>query len=132
MKGFLKLQFQIVVQSIVISVVLFFVHQTLILNLLPKAVLVLTLHNIYLFHFVVTTAIVSIVCYKKQQGSDNVFNLFIFFTLVKMLLAVVFLLPVFLSQVKNKNFDVINFFIPYFIYLAFEVYSITTQLNKQN
>lgn len=132
MKAFLKTQFQVVIQSILITLVLFFVHNTLLSNFLPKTVLVLPLYTIYLFHFIVTTAIIFIVSYKKFQGNDNVFNLFIFFTLLKMLLVVVFLLPVFLSDVKNKNYDVFNFFIPYFVYLTFEVYSITKLLQKQN
>ena len=132
MKEFLKTQFQVAIQSFLITLVLFFVHNTLISNFIPKALLVLPLYTIYLFHLIVTTVIIFIVSYKKSQGNDNVFNLFILFTLIKMLLVVVFLLPVFLSDVKNKNYDVFNFFIPYFAYLTFEVYSITKMLKKQN
>lgn len=132
MKAFLKTQFQVAIQSVLITLVLFFAHNTLISNFLPKALLVLPLYTIYLFHLIVTTVIIFIVSYKKSQGNDNVFNLFILFTLIKMLLVVVFLLPVFLSDVKNKNYDVFNFFIPYFVYLTFEVYSITKPLKKQN
>lgn len=131
MKAFLKTQFQVVSQSILITLVLFFIHNTVLSNVLTKALLVLPLYQIYLFHFIVTTAIIFIVSYKKYQGNDNVFNLFIFFTLLKMVLVVVFLLPVFLSDVKNKNYDVFNFFLPYFIYLALEVYSITKLLNQK-
>lgn len=132
MNAFLKTQLQIIAQSVLITLVLFFTHNTIISNLFPKAIFVLPLYQIYLFHFVVTSTIIFIVSYKKHQGNDNVFNLFIFFTLLKMLLVVVFLLPVFVSDVKNKNYDVFNFFMPYFIYLAFEVYSITKLLQKQN
>jgi len=53
------------------------------------------------------------------------------FTLLKMILAIVFLLPVFLSETENKQPDVFNFFIPYFLYLFFEVYSLTTFLQKK-
>lgn len=132
MKLFLKSQFQVAVQIVLITLVLFFIHNAILSNFLSKAILVLQLYQIYLFHFVVTTAIIFIICYKKFQGNDNVFNLFMAFTLLKMLLVVVFLLPVFLSELKNRNYDVFNFFAPYFIYLAFEVYSITKLLQKQN
>ncbi len=132
MKEFLKSQFQIIVQSVFITLVLFFIHNTLLNKLLPKALLIVPLYQIYLFHFVVTSIIIFIVIYKKHQGNENVFNLFVLFTLLKMLLVVIFLLPVFLSDVNNKNYDVFNFFMPYFIYLSFEVYSITKLLQKQN
>jgi hypothetical protein len=132
MKDFLKSQFQIIVQSVLIALILFFIHNTLLNKLFPKAILIVPLYQIYLFHFVVTSTIIFIVIYKKHQGNENVFNLFVLFTLLKMLLVVIFLLPVFLSDVKNKNYDVFNFFMPYFIYLTFEVYSITKLLQKQN
>lgn len=132
MKAFLKSQMQIIAQSGLLTVILFFIHNNVFSNILPKAFLLLPLYKIYLFHFIVTTAIIVIVSYKKFTGNETIFNLFILFTLIKMVLVVVFLLPVFLSNIKNKNYDVFNFFIPYFIYLTFEVYRITKLLQKQN
>lgn len=132
MKEFLKTQFQTIALSVLITLVLFFIHNTLIATVIPNALFVIPLYKIYLFHFIVTTIIILIVSYKNFQGKDTIFNLFIFFTLLKMILAVVFLLPVFLSDFKNRNYDVFNFFIPYFIYLSFEVYSITKLLQKPN
>jgi hypothetical protein len=52
-------------------------------------------------------------------------------TLFKMVLAIVFLLPVLLNTVPNAQADVFNFFIPYFLYLAFEIVNITFFLNDQ-
>jgi hypothetical protein len=131
MKAFLKTQIQVVIQSILITFILYFIHHTVFFNVLPNVLLIVALFKIYLFHFLVTTVIILIISYKQFQGYLSVFNLFIFFTMLKMLLVVVFLLPVFLSDMKNRNYDVFNFFIPYFIYLTFEVYSISKLLQKQ-
>lgn len=132
MKTFLKTQIQLIALQVLFTAILFFIHTSVIDNFLPKAILILPLYKIYGFHFIVTTTIIIFISYKHFKGDTAVFNLFILFTLLKMLLFIVFLLPVFLSDVKNKNYDVFNFFMPYFFYLAFEVLSITKLLQKQN
>jgi hypothetical protein len=131
MKSFLKSQFLVVAQTVLLTAVLFFIHDTIFAATLPKVSLLLSLYKIYFFHFIVTTTII-IVNHKNLQKGINVFNVFMLFTLVKMLLALVFLLPVFLSDLKTRNYDVVNFFIPYFIYLAFEVFVIIKPLQNQN
>jgi hypothetical protein len=132
MKSFLKSQFLVVAQTVLLTAVLFFIHDTIFEVTLPKVSLILSLYKIYLFHFIVTTIVIIVVNHKNLQKGSNVFNVFMLFTLVKMLLALVFLLPVFLSDLKTRNYDVVNFFIPYFIYLAFEVFVIIKPLQNQN
>ena len=72
------------------------------------------------------------ILYKYTQGKTEVFNYFMIGTMIKMILALVFLLPVFLSDIETKRPDVFNFFIPYFIFLAFEVFIITRLLNQKS
>jgi hypothetical protein len=132
MKSFLKSQFLVVAQTVLLTAVLFFIHDTIFEVTLPKVSLILSLYKIYLFHFIVTTIVIIVVNHKNLQKGSNVFNVFMLFTLVKMLLALVFLLPIFLSDLKTRNYDVVNFFIPYFIYLAFEVFVIIKPLQNQN
>lgn len=131
MKSFLKSQLLVVAQAILITAALFFIHNTIVSTAFPKVILILPLYKIYLFHLIVTTVVIVAVNYKSLQKDSNVFNIFMLFTFVKMILALVFLLPVFLSDLKNRNYDAVNFFIPYFIYLAFEVFVITKLLQKQ-
>ena len=131
MKSFLKSQILVVAQAILITAVLFYIHNTVISTAFPKVSLILPLYKIYLFHLIVTTVVIVSVNYKSLQKGSNVFNVFMLFTFVKMILALVFLLPVFLSHIKTRNYDAVNFFIPYFIYLAFEVFVITKLLQKQ-
>jgi hypothetical protein len=47
-----------------------------------------------------------------------------------MILAIMFLLPILLSDFENKQPDVFNFFIPYFLFLFFEVFALTRFLQK--
>lgn len=131
MKSFLKTQLSVLAQAVLITAVLFFIHHTLINTAFPKLSLILPLYKIYLFHFIVTTIVIVAVNYKSLKKENNIFNVFILFTFVKMILALVFLLPIFLSTVKTRTYDAVNFFIPYFIYLAFEVFVITKLLQKQ-
>lgn len=131
MKSFLKSQILVVAKAILITAVLFYIHNTVVSNAFPKVSLILPLYKIYLFHLIVTLVVIVSVNYKSLQKGSNVFNVFMLFTFVKMILALVFLLPVFLSHVKTRNYDAVNFFIPYFIYLAFEVFVITKLLQKQ-
>lgn len=131
MKSFIKSMLLVAAQLILITAVLFFIHNTIFAGVLPKVILILPLYKIYFFHLVVTTVVIVAVNFKSLKKSSSVFNVFMLFTLVKMVLALVFLLPVFLSDVKNRNYDVVNFFVPYFIFLAFEVFVITKLLQKQ-
>lgn len=53
-------------------------------------------------------------------------------TLLKMILVIVFLLPLLMIEVKDKKPDVFNFFIAYFLFLIFEVYSIAKFLQNND
>jgi hypothetical protein len=48
-----------------------------------------------------------------------------------MVLAIVFLLPLFFGKSENNKVEVINFFAVYFVFLAFEVFTITRLIAKE-
>ncbi len=87
--------------------------------------------QIYLFLFVVTFLVFTVINYRYSNGNITIFNLFLGATVLKMILAIIFLLPLLLSDIENKKIDVINFFIPYFLFLFFEVFTINTFLQKK-
>lgn len=60
-----------------------------------------------------------------------IFGWFMVGTLIKMVLALVFLLPLFLKKSDTKTLEALNFFIPYFLFLAFEIFSINTFLLRK-
>ncbi len=95
-----------------------------------KQSLFFSIWHIYIFHFCTVLLIYSVINYKYSMGRTMVFNYFMIGTFLKMIVAMLFLLPLLLSDFEFKKPDVINFFIPYFVFLAFEVYSVTFFLNK--
>ncbi len=127
---FKKRQGSFLLQNVGVSVLLFGFHTYLLSYFANDITFFFPLWHIYVFHFVVTTVLYTVVNYKYSSGKKDIFNMFMIFTFLKMIFAILFLLPLLLSDVEYKQPDVFNFFIPYFLYLFFEVYSVTTFLNK--
>ncbi len=124
MNTFSNTQVEFIVQLIFISLVLFGVHSYLAHYFLHTTALFFPLWHIYLFHFFVTIILFSVLNYKYKSGQKNIFNFFMGLTLLKMILAVLFLLPLLVSDFEYKQADVFNFFIPYFLFLSFEIFSV--------
>lgn len=128
---FLKRQVNFLLQLLIASVLIFGVHSYLLHYFVNQTPLFFPIWQIYTFHFVITALIYGLINYKYSQKKTEVFNLFLVGTFLKMILAILFLLPLLLSEFENKKPDVFNFFIPYFLFLAFEVISITKFLQKE-
>jgi hypothetical protein len=124
MNTFSNTQVEFIVQLIFISLVLFGVHSYLAHYFLHTSALFFPLWHIYLFHFFVTIILFSVLNYKYKSGQKNIFNFFMGLTLLKMILAILFLLPLLVSDFEYKQADVFNFFIPYFLFLSFEIFSV--------
>lgn len=97
----------------------------------PSNEYVIPIYFIYIFNFLLVLIVYTLLNYIQGQDSSKVFVYFMGATLIKMILAIVFLLPVLLSEAKNAKEEVIHFFVPYFIYLAFEVSFITRLLREK-
>ncbi len=80
--------------------------------------------TIYAFNAVMVAGVYAFISYKVAQGSKNVFNLFLGLTVVKMVLVLIFMLPIFAGKTANVMPEVSNFFIAYFLLLTFEVLSL--------
>ncbi len=130
-EAFKKRQIPFLVQVLIVSLLLFAIHSYLLFHFAKDAVFFFPLWQVYAFHIIVTSALYSIINYRYSSGKTDVFNLFMLTTFLKMALAIVFLLPLLLSNFENKQPDVINFFLSYFLYLFFEIYSLTKFLQKK-
>ena len=130
MEDFKKRQLAFLLQIIGVSVLLFAVHSYLLYYFAKEIIFFFPLWQIYTFHLIITTVLYTIINYKSSTGKKDIFNLFMVMTIFKMVLAILFLLPLILSDFENKQPDVFNFFIPYFVYLFFEVFTITKFLQK--
>lgn len=128
---FRKRQISFLLQILLISVVLFAIHQYVLHYFAGSFVFFFPLWHIYVFHILVATVIYTIINYRYSNGKTEIFNIFMGITLIKMILAIVFLLPLLLSDFLKKQPDVFNFFIPYFIYLFLEVFFVTKFLQKK-
>lgn len=130
MEGFKKRQTIFVFQLVGISAFLLGIHYYFLFYFAKETLLFFPVWHIYAFQTVVTLIIYSLINYRFSSGKKDIFNLFMGMTLAKMVLAILFLLPLILSDFENKVPDVFNFFIPYFLYLFFEVLSLISFLQK--
>ncbi|MEZ4792921.1 MAG: hypothetical protein R2783_05525 [Gelidibacter sp.] len=117
-------------QITVFTLILFGVHSYLLAYLAPDTAFFFPIWQIYVFHWVITALFYTLINYKFSIGKTEIFNTFMLGTIAKMVVSILFLLPLLLSDFDNKQPDVFNFFIPYFLYLFFEVYSVTQFLQK--
>lgn len=129
---FKKRQLNFVIQLVAFCGLLFAVHSYLIYHFAKDAVTFFPLWHIYIFQIITVLIVYSLINYRDSIGKSEVFNTFILGMLLKMILAMVFLLPWILSKPENKGVDLANFFIPYFLFLAFEVYSVTNFLQNKS
>ncbi|PWK20606.1 hypothetical protein [Xanthomarina spongicola] len=129
--AFKSRQLSFLIQNIAVTLILFGIHSYLLYHFAENINYIIPLWQVYVFHFVVTTLLYSVINFQYSRGKTEIFNIFMGFTFLKMILAIVFLLPVLLSDTEHKQPDVFNFFIPYFLYLFFEVFSLTSFLQKK-
>jgi hypothetical protein len=126
---FKKRQVSFLIQLILFTIIIFAIHSYL-ASYFIKDTLFFPLWQIYVFHFLITYSIYTAINYKYSKGKKEIFNTFMLSTLLKMVISILFLLPLLLSDFDHKKPDVFNFFGPYFLFLAFEVYSISAFLKE--
>ena len=88
------------------------------------------LWSIYVFNVVVVALVYFIIRYQSHKGNKKMYQLFLGLTVGKMVLAIVFILPLFFGKSEHSQLEVINFFVPYFFFLAFEIYGLNSFLQK--
>lgn len=102
------------------TIVLFLVQYLVSVFLLKDMQLYYPLYAIYLFHFLATLFIYIILLYIYNNFQDKTGFAFMGASLLKMLAAVLFLLPMMLNNSENPFGNLLSFFIPYFMFLVFE------------
>ncbi len=127
---FKKRQLSFLLKLGLLTFVLGGLHEYLFHSFFEKS-LFFPIWQIYIFHFCTVLLIYSVINYKYSNENTMIFNYFMIGTFLKMIIAFLFLLPLLLSDFEFKKPDVINFFLPYFVFLAFEVYNVIFFLNKQ-
>ncbi|MCB7481868.1 hypothetical protein [Christiangramia sediminis] len=100
--------------------ILLFVIQFSIVNYLLEIEFYYSTIAVYAFHVTATFLIYLFLAFVQKSFSDKTGFAFMACSLLKMLAAVLFLLPMMLNDVPNPFQDMIAFFIPYFLFLIFE------------
>lgn len=113
----------------IFAVVLFGIHFYLISNFFDGN-LYFPIWSIYSFNAILVLIVYSLLSYLSKKGSKKIFYSFLALTITKMILAVGFLSPLFFGKSAHSQLEVINFFIPYFMFLTFEILSINKFLQK--
>ena len=128
---FKKRQVLFLIQLIVFTLLLFTTHSYLQYYLSDSIEQFLPLWKIYVFNVFVTAIIYTVINYKYSFGQTTIFILFMSMTLFKMVLTILFLLPLFFSSSEFKKIAVFNFFIAYFFFLFFEILCLTKLLKSR-
>ena len=110
------------------TLLLFAVHYY-ILRQFFSGELQLPLWLIYAFNAVTVFVVYSLLRYYSNQNKDML-KFFLGSTMVKMMLAIVLLLPILLKKSGHTQLEIFNFFIPYFLFLAFEIFNLNSFLQK--
>lgn len=118
-----------IARLVIFAIVLFGIH-FYILSQFFEGQLHFPLWTIYAFNAVLVFIVYSVLRYKASQGSNKMYKLFLGLTIAKMALAIVFLLPLFFGKSEHSQLEVINFFIPYFLFLGFEIFNLNKFLQK--
>lgn len=110
------------------SILLFGIQYYLVSFVLQKDFYYSTL-AIYAFHFFSTLLIYLFLVYVHNSFRDKTGFAFMACSLLKMMAAVLFLLPVMLSDSADPLGEIFAFFIPYFLYLIFETIHAVKLIN---
>ena len=112
-----------------LSILLFTIHYYILLQLFDVK-LVLPIWLIYAFNAILVFIVYSVLKFYSKNKDKDLLKYFLGLTFVKMFLIIVLLLPLFLKKSDHTVLEVFNFFIPYFIFLAFEIFSLNKFLQK--
>tara|TARA_B100000927_G_C16390663_1_gene439189 strand:- start:24 stop:425 length:402 start_codon:yes stop_codon:yes gene_type:complete len=131
MEVFKKRQALFLIQLFVFTLFLFTTHSYLQYYFSDSIEQFLPLWKIYVFNVFVTAIIYTVINYNYSFGKKTIFILFMSMTLFKMVLTILFLLPLFFSSSDVKKITVLNFFIAYFFFLFFEILSLIKLLKAR-
>lgn len=114
-----------------VTAILATIHYYIFWNFFSETILFFPLWIIYIFNAVLVLLVYIIIYYNVSKGNKKTYNQFLMLTLIKMGLAIAFLTPLFFGKSENASIEVINFFIPYFLFLTFEIVTLSKFFSSQ-
>lgn len=113
------------------SIVLFFIQYYVVGAFFENISFFYSTWSIYIFHLITTLLSYAFLIFVNKNFADKTGFAFMGLSLVKMMAAIVFLIPLIQSDLKNQIPDVGAFFIPYFLFLFFETIFAVRLISKQ-
>lgn len=115
---------------LVLALLLCAIHYYIFHIFFSEMTLYFPLWAIYVFNVCLVLAVFSYLYFKVGNKNNKGYYNFLGLTLAKMMLAIVFLLPLFFNKSAHPEVEVINFFIPYFLFLIFEIYHLNVFFSQ--
>jgi hypothetical protein len=112
------------------SIVLFVAQYFDMQFLSDKFVFLYSAWSIYLFNIVATFLVYLFLIFVHKNFANYTGFAFLGASFIRMMAAIVFLIPLIKAHVKNPIVDISTFFIPYFLFLLFETYFTIRLINK--
>jgi hypothetical protein len=112
-----------------LSIVLFAIHSYILIQFF-EVELLLPLWLIYSFNATLVFIVISVIKFYSKNKDKDLLKYFLGLSFIKMVLVIILLLPLFLKKSDHTQLEVFNFFIPYFMFLAYEIYSLNKFLQK--
>lgn len=113
--------------SVILFVAQFFISE----KLFTDTIFFYQTWSIYAFHIIATILVYVFLLFVNKNFSDKTGFAFLATSVIKMMAAVVFLIPLIQSDVKDPIIDVAAFFIPYFLFLFFETFFAIRLINNR-
>lgn len=113
----------------VITILLFSIQNYIVANFFSSTAFYFKTWQIYVFHFVTIALLIFFLLHRNKRKPEKTFITFVILSGLKMLSVIVFLSPLFIAKVDSSKQTVIAFFIPYFIFLFFEIWFALQLLN---
>jgi len=111
------------------TTILFLIQFFLTRFLLKSEAMFYPVYAIYLFHFFSTFLIYWMLLFINNNFQDKTGFAFMGASLLKMMAAVIFLLPVLINNTGYAFTNILSFFIPYFLFLVFETFYAVKLIN---
>jgi len=112
-----------------LSVVLFAIHYYILIQFF-EVNLLLPLWLIYAFNAILVFIVFSVIKFYSKNKDNDLLKYFLGLSFIKMILVIILLLPLFFKKSEHIQLEVFNFFTPYFLFLAFEIFSLNKFLQK--
>ncbi len=121
--------FKFLIRLIPFTTGLFLIQYFITRFLMDSTELYYPVYVIYIFHFLATFLIYLLLVWVYNNFQDKTGFAFMGASLIKMMAAVIFLLPVLLNNTGQAFNNILAFFIPYFLFLVFETFYAVKLIN---